>query len=504
TLQCTGKVFCPDQEIDVTNADVTLTVPVFRAAVVTGTLDAKGGPLPAEIAIQGRLVDEGDRKLEFLERAPVARGHFETRLPTVTLDLRIAAEPYAPAYLWSVTPRLPVTQLVRIDLTAGASMSGRLIDEAGSGLPAVLLRARPAASHPGDVAERLEAQAATISTERRGYFQFTRLEPGPYHVEALSPPLYQRPLRIAEGVSVESDAETRLGDITVRAPARLEVSVTLDSARELDLRPAYWRATLRSAEPDVQTPWTKTSRLDKQGRAVFDRLNAGPYVVSIGHEDAGGSEFAAREIDVSRDHSVQLTVNLIRVQGVVTLGNVPLQAELDLYGDGGARNVFTVDPQGRFEGWMRRPDTRTLLAHVRAPSPVVDTLKRISLDSTDADSLDLAIALDNYRVTGSVVDEDGTALSGAAVRSGLVEALTDARGQFELSGLAEGTHMVEAVAGGFADGIAQHVALHKDQPAASLAFVLTRGRSSIVRLTDESGRGLPGVTFFLDWPGRVR
>jgi len=108
-------------------------------------------------------------------------------------------------------------------------------------------------------------------------------------------------------------------------------------------------------------------------------------------------------------------------------------------------------------------------------------------------------------VTGLVVDSQGRPISGAKVWGGLGEQpfaqdTTDTSGQFALDKIAT-PPFVTVMADGFA---ADQQALDTTNVSAAIVFRLDAVRPLNLRLVDESGQGVPGVSLFLyHWWGRA-
>ncbi len=499
-LRCLSpQVFAPDIEAEAVEGVSSVDVTLFRAVVVTGTVvPPPKREAPREVVLQARFVAESYRSLEVVQKLHLDKNTFRTRLPMAATDLRVAAASFAPVYVWSFDPASPVVDLGRLQMVAGASLSGRVVRE-GTQPGGVSLRL-VVSTDAGSAAGRRQAPfARTVRAGPGGFFQISGLGTGRYDLEGWASG-FPGPVRLAEGVEVIEDAETRLEELRLRDPVRLDVLVDPKLPPEgWGSGDKGWRVRLHPESRSPMVPSTDSAATDAEGRAVFARVNPGRYILSI--QDAAGRPVAKRNVDLARDESVTCTLDLVAVRGAVKLGTEPLRAKVRLHNLRAGTLDVETDDEGRFHGWIQRPQVPSLLAHVQATNPSIDRTKPVAIESATAESLDLDVVLEDYQIVGEVSSEDGTPVAEAGVRAGLSQTRSGPEGRFEVRGLGEGPYEVSAEKAGWSPSKMFQVRLDAERPKAQVRLTLSRSNPAKGLLVTEAGVGIPGARLELRWIG---
>lgn len=193
--------------------------------------------------------------------------------------------------------------------------------------------------------------------------------------------------------------------------------------------------------------------VELSGSASVEDLAAGQYSIQV-LDASGAAWFADTTWEFAADGApLFLTIPLVRVAGVVTLGEDPLPAATITFGgrDGPIRVPLTADDRGAFEAEI--PRAGTWVVQVRAPEPSVDRTLRAVLVPRPIKGLSrVEIHLPNQRILGRVVDANTEAAVEKAivsVNSGespeLVATVESAEGgSFEVDALGEGKYFVSA------------------------------------------------------------
>jgi hypothetical protein len=502
-LRCLStEVFCPEIEGEAKVGVSTVVVPTFPVVSVTGTIVPPPNRLPPrEVILQARLLDEAHRSIEILQRLPIEKGAYQARLPMAPLDLRIAADGFAPSYIWSFDPRRPTADLGRIATVAGGSLSGRIVRESGT-MANVSLRLAVSVDQPlSRVGQRLEGLAHSIQPDKRGFFQFQGLAPGHYRLDATARAL-QGPVMLAERIEIVQDAETRLDELALRDPVRLEVVVTpAVPPQGWEPEGEGWRIRLRPRPESRVLRSVDSEFTDAEGRAVFHRVNPGRYRVCV--EDARGTAIVHHDLDLLNDQSLPLPLDLVSVRGVVRLGSMPLRALVTLHNLTRGEFKREADDNGRFQGWIQRAQGQELLAQIKAKSPRVDRVQPIKIDA-EASEIDLDITVEDYRIFGDVREENGDPVPNAEVAADLFQAWTGRDGRFEIRGLEAKRYAVVAAKPGWLPTARVEVDVSAQRPAAQVSFTLKAGREGKGRLVNEAAMGIPGARLDMDWIGLGR
>lgn len=368
-------------------------------------------------------------------------------LPGLDLDLVVKVPGHAGAFLWDVALRPAATlALGPIELVAGSSVVGFAASTDGRPLPSdTTVRLQPdAVRAPGPPPSPAElARVPTTKPGARGFFQFRGLAPGSYRVVAIAP---GRGEAEAGGLSLPPGAELELRAPLVLVPPA-EVEVTVTPARSLAGEP--W--TIELSREELPGRWRRTEHqpVSRDGRLRFRQLRAGSYSVRVA--DPVGTPVAWKLFELPGAERVDLTVELVEVEGRITLGDEPLAADLWFgWRTGVPRAQILAGEDGAFSGFLPRSGRWRL--EVSTPDGAISRrLASVLVDPPLAGGpARLDVRLPDTRLAGRVIDEQGRPAPGAVVAVNVpAEATafplrTDERGRFAARGLAVGEILLSA------------------------------------------------------------
>jgi hypothetical protein len=428
-----------------------------------GAKRASGGP-PLPCAVAGRT---------FTCQVPA-------RLP---IDVEVSAPGFVPHYLWDVLLKPgPAPQDRILTLLPGASLAGWVTTEGGrpAGQATVSLRGGPA-----------------VKSNARGFFQFTALAPGLYHVRASS-------RELASGLvpaPVVRGEERRLAPLRLDAPASLEV--TVDPA--VDEHGDPWLVRLTTADGSHGDEIVSRAPIASDGFWRKASLSPGRYRLSL--LDARGDTVHGADLElVPGPNSERVVLRGVRASGTVTVGGRPLAGTLKLAEvKSGVRASYEVR-DGAFAGTFPHfvPAATRWIASLRsADPPLKRTIEDVVPVQVTATDVRFTIALPDGRIEGVVRDAAGRPAAADVITTqafpspedkgeqSFIEAQTDpATGRFTLEGLEEGDYRVYATAPGrrAEESQSEVAAVRADEEPGQVELVL---KESIV----VSGRVMgPGAT----------
>jgi hypothetical protein len=492
------RLWCPTIEIDLVSPRARRNLEVFKATAVKGGLSVpRAGRAPDSLLFQGRF-KVASRYHEITTTVPVRRGRFSLMLPQLVGDLRASAQGWAPVYWWGLEVRPDKADLGLVNLNAGSSVTGVLMAAAESderGLTTLTARLEPQAELTPAERDRVRALGLTARIEPSGFFQIAEVPPGHYRLEVRSG---EEVRAVVEDIEVPGDAEVHVGEVALRQP----ITLSVEARPALDAGGGTWRLLVRPLRPAGRLQ-DKPLRveLDDEGRSAV-RLQPGEHELSL--EDSRGSRFLVLTRELEADGDLVLDVPLVTISGRIRLSGRPLAATLALFDEEGGRVELASDPDGLFEGWIRRPSRGRLLAGVRADSPKVE--RRVTLDALrESDGkLQVDIDLEGYTLQGRVKDERGRPLSARVDAEAPGQAsftLTDDEGRFSLSGLAAGRYQVMARRGDRPQMKPVEVDLTDVAPSATVELVLPRGRPVAGRVVTAAGQAVAGARVLFDGLG---
>ena len=365
--------------------------------------------------------------------------------PAGVLDLRIAAEGWAPEYLFDIGVEPGALTLPPVRLVRGASLSAFALDlETGRVVPDARVTLRlPDAEFNDERARRLRTSG---TTNDRGFVQIQAVPPGIYDLVFESdgrPPTHIREVETTAGF------ETWLGNVELPGYARLAVQVDprTDNGES-------WR--IEAAQ--LHEPWAATSALtDQDGALVLEKVVQGSWDINV--FGAGDDLVRSEEVWVGHDgQRLFLELDLTQVEGRVLLGDDGVRAEVDLATGAGDRSSFETNDEGRFSGRIPRPLQEWLVAFVKTEEGIARTFR---LKPRVRDGIyRVELTLGNRTIHGQVL-ESGSLKPIPDVlvmiqRPGdesfyPTERTTDAAGAFAFHGLDDVTHELTAYRDGYTE-----------------------------------------------------
>lgn len=492
--------WAPAHAIEVTDKRVDVSVKLWPTARLVAPVAGRPASRP-KAAVQFRgppsqpdatRVPADSRDCEAV-RGPSAV-EVSCEVPAGVVDVRVAAGGYVPSYHWDLALKAGETRRLAA-LRQGASVVGYVQDGNGRPVAGASVRlqthdGRPLVPALGPVPRSLESR-----TNERGFFQAVGMAPAEYRLVASS----ASGLMAMTNAPVERDRESALPDyLVVQPPQPMDVSV------EPPLGPAGRGWTLKVIR---LSPFEATTEhpVPEGGRTRIEGLSRGNYLVELMAGD--GERWLTRTFAMEAAPApLLLKVPIVHVKGTVKLRRDPLKASL-LFGGRSGRGgkvVLESDEAGAFEGYIPRGGKWSL--HISSTDPPVErALSEVEVKTDESGHEGTAdIRLEDGRLKGRVVDEDGRGLKAMVDLASRVEGddllnqvFTDAEGAFELRGLAEGLVMVEAKA---YRRQSQSLALVLSDTPTEVTLVLREIQEFEGRLVAaDTGLPLPGVKIIL-WP----
>jgi len=450
--------------------------------VVEGSvLLGKEGELPEQITFGFRALPEKQGQESAFEgevSCPLdEEGSFSCRVAAGRLDLALRAEGFVSHYFWALELEpWAEKDLGALELRPGASLVGWVETADGSPITEdahVRLAPMLSPNVEPELAGRARSLQLRAPVNERGFFQIAGVEIGAYRLIAEQEGF--APLKTPKILVSEAREKELPETLVLHRPLELELEVV----PPLDIRGRRWRVALvRLGDPEaVAQAW-----LSEEGRWRRPGLEPGRYQVMI--NDSQGSRVGAEWIDLAPGESeVLIELPVVRVEGRVSLGEEPLEAEIAFGGRSGSVSIALASgEEGFFEGIVPREGEWDV--DVRSTDPKVNRrLRKVPVEVNPA--LGVAVVdleLPDTLLEGEVVDEGGAPVEGAAVISlplPAVEkpstAFTDEEGHFELRGFATGSFRIEARAQGPRGTMtseAVELELSEDDPTASVRLVV--------------------------------
>lgn len=394
--------------------------------------------------------------LHFLEPAVLDGDFLRWHGPAGRTDYRIAAEGWAPGYLFDRDVGAGVTRLEPLQLVRGSSVALHAVEQSSS-LP-VAGAAVKAEPYPPPVEVGTGPVVARAVTNEDGFAQLVGLD-GEYYsliVESEGRP----PTRI-DGVRLAPDAEMRLADVVLSEFAEVQVFISPPAATTGTWRVALLR--LDQAAPRL------VAEADSSGLATLHGLPTGSYFLEIQTPD--GDVFHSETRRVAGNEAVAIDLDFVEVRGQVRLAGNGVQARVALSRGAGDRVPFVTNEDGEFGGRMPRPTGDVVAAAVET----ADGLRRMFKvrARVDNDVLSLRFDLGDRTVRGVVLD--GSTLQPLPGASVTIESadeaggnddddleafvslpvVSDEEGRFAFDGLEEGRYRLWAWLDGFTEGKAE-------------------------------------------------
>lgn len=415
------------QTVSVFSAPVAIEAALLQAADITGHVrTTEKSELPREV----KLAFAGSR--EGVVPCPVVDGMFRCRIPAGISDLRLRASGFVTRFFWqqNASHTTPL-DLGNVTLVRGATLVGRVDVESGLKIDAGSIHVRAKGAN-----ESIDAVVGP-----RGLFHIDGIAPGAYDVAA------------ASGARVKS----QIVHIEVKPFTTAEMQDVLRLQRPKTLRvlvlPAFdpegkpWRLQLaRYAGRELQPVTGSAASI--LGEWSADRLSAGKYELSVLAAD--GSKWYRETVELaSGDSTLNVTVPARVLHGTITRAGKPVSAGIEL-SDAHSSISFESDDTGRFGGAIPLTSGEWTVTVKSDTPPVRCNLEHVRpTKREDSSDVDLAIALPNTAITGTVTDESGAAVAAMVNISGLTgtqQVRANDDGSFFVAGLPPGNYSLEASA----------------------------------------------------------
>ena len=448
-VTCVGAdVWCPSIKPDDDRSSVVLLA--FPRASFVATLELPVGESWSgeSMLVEGWLHD-AERPggfIRFVEHVEVRRSDLQLEAtwngPRGVLDLRVVADGWMPRYFFDLAVERESMKVGVVPLRRGASVSAFAVDmETGVPVPGVMASVRqPGLEHEDSRAKRLRVQA---ETNDRGFVQLRGIAPGVYDLLLESA---NRPTTLVRDVELMENQETLLPRVELSGFARFTVNVhpTTDGGRP-------WRIELTQA----QEPWRRVTAATDNGTAAWTALTQGSYYMSV--LGAPGDTVLAEERWIAGDEDLFLTLDLVRVQGRVVMGDEGIRANVDLTTGAGDQRSFATDDEGRFSGRLGRPAKDLIAALVETDSGIRRVLR--VKPRFRGGIYEMTLELGTHQVGGQVLEAStwepipgaSIDLESATAGDDFIPQLgtSDADGSFALRGLDDGTYEVYAYKEGY-------------------------------------------------------
>lgn len=438
-----------------------------RTASVKGRVEvARGLDPPPEITLRfapslARGSQETEPALpEGSIGCPLAEHEFSCDLPVGRHDLRLEAPGFAVRYLWDqvLTPG-PGKTLHFPTLLPGASVLGTVLHEEthGPAPDAMVVLAPVVAREDSSPQERarFRLRSQETATDDLGVFQISGVPPGRYDLVVTSEgriPLTVPMIEVSEGA-----AQVSLPPVLLSRPAPLEVYVT--PPLDPDGRP--WRVRLLREERGNQLRSVEGSSetVDPGGYWKASSLPAGEYQLLV--EDSFDGRWAMERLIVDgHPDPVFLDLPYVAVEGLLRSGDRPVPATLWFGGRFGKSSLrMHADLEGRFAGYLPREGGWPLDIE-RFDTKGLQRLETVEVEKAAGQSrARVEIDLPDTLVRGRVLGASGEPVAGASLeildldeRRLEAATLSDADGEFEVSGLRPGSLVVDARYGELTSG----------------------------------------------------
>lgn len=372
---------------------------------------------------------------------------------------------------------------VRVQLRAGGTLEGRVVD--GSGHPLAGARVEISAVHGATV--------RSVLTADDGTFAFAAV-PGEVSVSVARPATFDE---VAKRLTVVLDeGERKEVEISLPDPREpVEVRVVDDRGYPLD-NAQVTVLSLAVASPLRATRFTRgdgvASLPDAAGLPLRIEVSLGGYAPRVETVDA-----SPREVRVALGKAAS-------VEGEVTArgGRESVEGATVTVHIGSVTRSERTGSDGRYTLRGLPPGAARLVVQARGYARAERAIKIPEPDHDRPASLDRVDLVDGGEVEGEVVDRNGDPVVGARVAAGLVPAflplgplppgiaLTDARGRFKLGDLPEGGVTLEAFAPDRGRGRAQDVRVIAGRTLRGVRITLDTETSQ----SDPAGSGGVAVT----------
>lgn len=339
---------------------------------------------------------------------------FDCTVPAGEVDLRVAAEDFAPHYAWNTSIAAGESlDLGLVVLVEGASITGSVVIPRGETTSAAEVAVSPLVEGTVDDEDqrRLGLRRHAVATDETGRFQAKGLSAGSYELSVNLPghsPTRISPIPLKRG-------EEWFVERPIALDPLITLQVYLDPPQDVDGRP--WHVRLLG-EPKVAAGATLRDEI-AQGAATTaghwseENLPTGPYLLQV--EDDGGSVWSQLPVDLTAS-SAPLFVELpaVTVEGEVLRGDEPVAAKL-IFGTSSGRPSVSIesDEEGRFSGVLPHEGEWPLeIARVGKPPQALDP---VDVERGAGGVAELTVRLPDTHLDGEVVDANGEPVANAVV-----------------------------------------------------------------------------------------
>ncbi len=412
---------------------------VYRAARVRGRAKRSDGAALQQLTLQFTPLgaDEPMRLPLVLERD----GSFTGSIPAAVLDLRLVSEGLAPRYFSAVdlTAAGP-HDLGEIVLTPGASVAGWIsVPERRPSFANVTVKLIPDTL---DVRNRNQA-ARAATPDRRGFFQFTNVIPGPYSVVAErkeSSPARRTSISVAPASESLLDPPLRLNALT-----RLDVMISPPAGP--DGKP--WTVRVRRFLPmSTYTEDVASGSATLDGSWSHSAIETGTYNLRV--YDTLGQAYLSRQVEIAPQMPpLILDLALIPVRGEVRAGDKPVECSVRFFSKANESISLAANANGRFAGYLTREGEWMYEVRIPKSRQTLMNGKMAIRRREGAEYAAADISLPEGKVHGRVVDPEGNGTHALVFleRQGRVtsQAESDSNGTFQIIGIEPGAGRVSAM-----------------------------------------------------------
>jgi hypothetical protein len=435
-----------------------------------------------------------------------AQGEMLCDLPAGQFDVRLRAEGYISHFRWGLKVPAGETRLVgNVPLERGGSVVAWIEAESSTPVSLKEVRARLEVVEAGGAVarrerQRLDRMALDGKVTERGFVHFPGVPPGQYRVaversgfgKAYSPP-----------VTVFENVETSLrGPVVLKPEARL--TLRLFPARDPSDQP-WWVELYDTNLAGSSIDSRARGEASEEGAWSRGGLPQGEYRLAVQASDGSRWLFDTVLVDQTTVNR-EVEVEMIALDGTVTLGGDPIAARVHFGGRRGARSVsFLADEDGVFGGALPfRGESEEWVVDVVAAEPALERrLVGVTVRRGEAGRATVALDLDALRVTGELVEAGGEPVAGMVFLQSLETGLPEQRsvgadGSFTYQGLSAGRYFLQGYASGATTASERReVELSGDTAAPFVRLELAPSQTLLGQVLSTTGP-VPGVRILLE------
>jgi len=431
-----------------------------------------------------------------------ARHKFRCVVPAKTGDFRLNAPSFVSRFYWN--QKLPpggTKKLGHLRLQPGGSLVGRVATWDGSPLPkdcAISVFPEGLDMQPGPKGRYSMITRAEIMPHN--YFQFGALEAGTYALRVSGGSFAPAELH---NIEILKGREANLMEALSLNPP-VVVDVVVDPPTAAGGNP--WRVILGSASDHRDIPVVQT---DAGGVASIRDLHYGQYLVQVEDTQENGvwAEFRTFETPTV---FLPISLELIAVEGVLMLGEAPLEASLVFGGRFGALSArLKSNENGEFFGSL--PHDGRWEVDIEAADGSFAMAAVVDVPHPKNGTSELEIALPDTKLEGIVVTEEGYAPAGKTevtvrpLSSGqtLTVRETDEEGRFLFRGLPEGPLRMSARSLWEEEGESEEEQLALTDGSSVEKRLILHPKRHIKGVITAQGRPLPGARILVETVGDI-